>query len=257
MIETDLYEPVKTYFSKLGYSSWGEVKGYDMAAQKGDELVAVELKLHFNTKLVFQAMERQKSADKVYMAIPRPKRIGKEARSMIELASRLGLGLLFVALDSEYKLVEPAVEPDPEFHVARRNLKKRRAVLKEAAGRSGDYNMGGSSKKKLNTAYREKALRVALALEKEGASSAPALIKNCGCDKQTYGILSRNFYGWFERTGEKPVFCLSQEGKKQLEESAGDELLAKIREDMAKHGNPEEMADQGDPEDQDKPEDQA
>ncbi len=41
--------------------------------------------------------------------------------------------------------------------------------------RSGDYNVGGSSRAKLVTAYREKALRVAQALAAappEGASPA-------------------------------------------------------------------------------------
>jgi hypothetical protein len=230
MIETDLYEPVKSFFADLGYDSWGEVKGFDMAAKKGDELVAVELKLHFNTKLVFQAMERQKSADKVYMAIPRPKRLGKESKSMVELASRLGLGLLFVALDSPLKLVETAVEPGVEAARPRRNNRKRSSVLKEAASRTGDYNKGGSAKKKLNTAYREKALRIALALERESPLPAPRLIKEYGCDKAAYSIMQRNFYGWFSRSGEKAAFCLSEEGKRHLEENANDELILKMRE---------------------------
>ena len=58
---------------KSGYQVQGEVDGCDITAIMGDELVVVELKTSFNLKLLSQAVKRQRVADSVYVAIPKPK----------------------------------------------------------------------------------------------------------------------------------------------------------------------------------------
>ena len=55
--------------------------------------------------------------------------------------------------------IEIAFHPLP--HKPRRHPKARRAVLMEVEGRSGDFNEGGSSKRKVLTAYREQTVRIA------------------------------------------------------------------------------------------------
>ena len=68
--ETDLYEPVAEYLRSLGYEVRGEVRSIDLVARKGKEIIAVELKLAMGLDLILQAVQRQKSTDSVYVAVP-------------------------------------------------------------------------------------------------------------------------------------------------------------------------------------------
>ena len=58
-MEKDLFEPIKEYFSALGYSCDGEVNDIDMYMQKDGESVAVELKQSIDFKAIRQAALRQ------------------------------------------------------------------------------------------------------------------------------------------------------------------------------------------------------
>ena len=64
------------------------------------------------------------------------------------------------------------------------------------------------------TAFREKSIRVACLLEKEGQVSTASLrergLEDC------VGLLSRNYDKWFKRV-EKGVYALSEKGKEALE----------------------------------------
>ena len=42
MRETDLYGPIRDYLVAQGYDVQGEVKGCDIAARKGDDLIVIE-----------------------------------------------------------------------------------------------------------------------------------------------------------------------------------------------------------------------
>ena len=86
--ESDLYQPIKDYLDSLGYDTKGEVKNCDITAIKDDELVVVELKKGFTIELLYQAIERQKIADSVYVAIPFPKR-GYKPTKIKPTSSRL------------------------------------------------------------------------------------------------------------------------------------------------------------------------
>ena len=196
--ETDLYAPVRDFLAAQGFTVRAEVARCDVAAQKGEHLVVVELKLGFTLDLVLQAIRRQRLADLVYVAVPRPASAAGEARlrENLPLLRRLELGLLVVDLRTPPPRVEVALQPVP--FERRRDNKGRRALMRELSLRSGDDNAGGSTRRPLVTAYRENALRVAAALERCGPL-APKQLRALGTGPKTLPILRNNVYGWFER----------------------------------------------------------
>ena len=96
--ETDLYLPIRDYLRTQGYRVDAEVKNVDIAATKRDELIAIEMKTHFNATLLIQAADRQQIADAVYIALPHPAdfRRNRNWRGMCRLLKRLGIGLILV-----------------------------------------------------------------------------------------------------------------------------------------------------------------
>jgi hypothetical protein len=72
--EADLYPIIKKSFKNDGYAVYAEVasmyRGVDMVAAKGDEHIAIELKLAFNWHLLRQATWNASHFDKVYVAYP-------------------------------------------------------------------------------------------------------------------------------------------------------------------------------------------
>ncbi|MCG7409799.1 DUF2161 family putative PD-(D/E)XK-type phosphodiesterase [Paenibacillus sp. ACRRX] len=109
--------------------------------------------------------------------------------------------------------------PKPKVRAARQSK-----LLREFAERSGDYNVGGSTKRPLMTAYREKALRLAAALA-EGPNQPARLREQSGVGDAA-AILQHNYYGWFERT-KRGVYTLTPEGTTALERYA-DVLASSI-----------------------------
>jgi len=210
--ETDLYGPVRDWLLAQNYTVRGEVRGCDIAATRDDDLVLIELKCGFTTDLILQAVERQRAADSVYVALPRPKRGrgGSRWRGIEHLLRRLELGLLLVS--PETNKVEAVLHPLPFDR--RRDKKARRAILTEIAGRSGDYNRGGSTRCKLLTAYRENAVFVACCLERHGTLS-PRALRALGTGPKTLAILHKNVYGWFERQS-RGLYALTPQGRAAL-----------------------------------------
>lgn len=74
MLEKDLFPPLKKYFKELGYNVFPEVpamyRGVDFVAVKGNDHIAVEMKLSFNRKVIQQANSNQKYFGKSYVAFP-------------------------------------------------------------------------------------------------------------------------------------------------------------------------------------------
>ena len=101
--ESDLYAPVRDYLEGLGYEVRGEVRGCDIAAVRDGELIVVELKTGFTLELIYQALDRQRIADGVYVAVPLPKRgyMAPQIKDMQSLCRRLELGLIFVGFTSK------------------------------------------------------------------------------------------------------------------------------------------------------------
>lgn len=195
--ECALYPPVRDMLVGWGFIVRGEVGCCDVVAIRDDDLIAVELKTAFNTKLLIQATRRQRSCDSVYVAVPGASG-ARDRRGMLHLLRRLELGLIEVDVESEP--VRARVVFHPVVLERRGNPRQRRAMLTEMAGRSGDFNLGGITRVKLTTAYREQALCIASLLAGSGPTS-PKRLREAGAGPRTGPILLANHYGWFERLG--------------------------------------------------------
>jgi hypothetical protein len=198
--ESDLYSPVRDYLQGLGYDVKGEVKGCDVTATRDGELIVVELKRGFTLELLYQAVDRQRVADGVYMAIPLPKRgyMSPNVKRMCSLCRRLELGLIFVGFTSKgVPQIDVAVHPR-EASAPRRDKKRRFAVIREHEGRTGSVNTGGVSRRKILTAYKEQALLTAKLLRDNGPLRVEE-VKRLGGPPNAGAILGRNVLGWFDR----------------------------------------------------------
>jgi hypothetical protein len=229
--ETELYAPIRDYLTKQGYTVRGEVKSCDIAAVKGDDLILIELKRSFSAELLFQATRRQRLSVSVYVAVPRHDALRSRARwrGIKHLARRLELGLILVDLDVEPPWVDVTFHPTPL--VRRKDARAKRALLEEVQGRSTDLNEGGSTRQKLVTAYREKAIFLACCLDAFGPLSTRQLRALGGGPKGT-SILYSNVYGWFERVS-RGMYGLHAEGKTALTEYP--ELVERFRDMVAQH----------------------
>ena len=200
LLEKDLYAPVKGYLESLGYEVKGEVKSCDMTALRDGELIVVELKRGFTMELIYQAMDRQRIADGVYMAVPLPKRgyMAPHIKEMEALCRRLELGLIYVGFTVKgLPQVDVAVHPK-EAAQPRRDKKRRMAVIREHESRTGSSNTGGVTRRKILTAYKEQALLTARILKEHGPMQALE-VKKAGGPPNAASILSRNVLGWFSR----------------------------------------------------------
>ncbi len=212
--ESELYEPVKKLFTENGYEVKGEVKKCDVVAAKGAELAIIELKLKFTLPLIYQALDRQRLADFVFVAIPRPKSAAaKSYKNAVKILNNLNIGLILVAVDSPIATAEMVLWPSTAGF--KRNAKARAALVKEFNGRTGDNNKGGCSGIPINTVFREKCIKLACIMDKLGTVTPKHLINTYGFEKNISLTLSRNYYGWFEKV-EKGVYRLSALGKEQI-----------------------------------------
>ena len=226
--ETDLCSPVRDYLVAQGYTVRSEVKDCDMVAVKGGDLIAIELKRRFDTKLLVQATKRQRVTGTVYVAVPRSavRGKGRDWWGVRRLCRQLELGLILVDLDKEPAWVDVVFHPVPCDR--KRSSRARRAVLEEMAGRSDDYNAGGSAGTKLVTAYRENAIRIACCLEAHG-SLTPRELREMGTGQKTTSILNSNFYEWFERV-DRGVYRIRAKGRAALKRYP--ELVQRIRNEI-------------------------
>lgn len=233
--ESDLYTPVRDYLAAQGYTVRGEVRHCDVVAVKDQDVIVVELKRTLNLALLAQAVQRQQITDSVYVAVPRPsnkRRWNAESRGLQRLLRRLELGLILVSVKAGKPAVEIIFHPIPCEH--RKRSRTKRAVIEEVERRSGDYNLGGSSRRKLVTAYRENAIQIAAYLAELGPLS-PARLREMGTGPKTHTIVYRNVYSWFERVN-RGVYALSPKGKKELAQYP--ELVEMYRETLSAEVTP-------------------
>ncbi|MFF2445634.1 DUF2161 domain-containing phosphodiesterase [Neobacillus sp. NPDC058068] len=218
LLEVDLYKPIQTYFLGEEYEVYGEVKDCDIAAVKGDELVIIELKLTLSVDLLIQAAKRQRLTDQVYIAIPKPK-YRLNSRQWVDkchLVRRLELGLIVVSYSGKYAKAEIIFHPTP-FNRRKsigQSKQKRAAIMKEINGRSADFNVGGSNRTKIMTAYKENSIQIACYLQKSGPLSPKSLIQ-MGTGEKTSTIITKNYYGWFERI-KRGTYVISEKGIQEI-----------------------------------------
>lgn len=223
MKETQLYEPIKDYLLKNGYNVQAEVKNCDIACIFENKLIIVEMKKSFNLKLLYQAMDRKAFADKVFVAINRPKNFRKkEVKHMLKILENMDIGLITVALDSPLKTVEIVLEPQDK--PLKRKTRRRTIVLNEIERRNLNTNIGGSTKKEnILTAYREQVIFLACALNKIEKGSPSNIKKQFNIQNASY-ILQNNHYGYFDRI-ERGVYTLSKKGKDMLKSGQFKEAI--------------------------------
>jgi hypothetical protein len=212
--EVDLYPLVRDFLVAQGFTVRSEVRGCDVTATKGERMVVVELKLGLTLELLAQAVRRQKVADLVYVAVPRPASAVREARlrENLPLLRQLELGLLLIDFRDTPPGLEVALQPTT--FQRRRNPRERQALLREVALRSGDDNAGGTRGRPLVTAYRENALCIAAELARGGAME-PKQLRALGTGEKTLSILRDNVYEWFERI-DRALYRLNAAGVSAL-----------------------------------------
>ena len=217
MRETDLYPPVKAFLEGQGYAVKGEVNGCDLVAVRGEEApVIVELKTSFTLALVIQGIARQSVTDNVYLGVPPFSGRTTRRKDALALCRRLGLGLLTVRLEPE-PVVETLIDP-AEFRPRRRKAHLGR-LLREFERRVGDPNPGGTTRRRLVTAYRQDALRCASYLARNGATKA-AMVASAAGVVRAGPMMYADHYGWFERPPGTPrgVYGLTPKGRAALDE---------------------------------------
>lgn len=231
LYEEELYAPIKEYLEKGGFEVKGEVKNCDVTAIKDDVILVVEMKTVLNLDVILQAAQRQKIADIVYVAVPRKSKTMRTKRwkNICYLLKRLEIGLLLVSFKGKNDLVQEALKPEIFSMEMSRKLskKKRKEVLKEFNSRNGDFNKGGSTRKKIITAYREMAIEIALLLNENDELTIKQL-KEYGTDRiKTSTILQNNHYGWFDRVS-RGKYRLNENGKSELKNYK--EVISYLRE---------------------------
>ncbi len=213
-MESNLYNPIKKYFAELGYEVKSEILNCDIALVKDNELIIVEMKKNFCLKLVYQALDRVKFTNSVYVAVPTPKRHDKNA---VKLLRELEIGLIYVSEvnDAVNFILHPIFK--------NKDNKKKRKLLKEFNARKSE-NTGGVNKQKIMTAYREKSVKIALILMQNGEMSAGDLIKNFECEKDTHNILYQNHYNWFVKI-RRGVYNISDKCAIDLKSGFYEEIV--------------------------------
>jgi hypothetical protein len=216
--ESDLYEPIKRFFTTRGFTVRGEVLNCDLVAIDNEDTVhIVEMKISCNLTVILQAIARLSTANFVYVAIPQPsKRQQPHWRELLKLCELTGIGLLTVTFVRDGAFVTEQVTP--QHSETRTNRKKRAALVRETKARIGDHNIGGTNKVKRMTAYRQLALLCLTELQRTGPLS-PKQLRVALLQEKVPAIMRDNVYGWFVRI-QKGLYGLSDEGLLALDEYA-------------------------------------
>ena len=212
--ETDLYQPVATFFTASGFDVQAEVKHCDVVATRGEETVIVELKTGLTFALIVQAVERQRICSAVYVAVPASAlpRVGSKRTKRLRVLRRLELGLILVNSKDQSVTVTLSPEPFDRERSERNSKHVKTALVEELKGRSLRVNVGGSTGTVVMTAYRETAMAIALILKNNGNLSAKDVKALGNLSDKTWAILNSNHYGWFMKK-EKGIYGLSEAGR--------------------------------------------
>jgi hypothetical protein len=233
LYEKDLYIPVRDYFISKGFDVRSEVNHCDVCAIKDEQIIVIEMKKNLSVDLLAQGVKRQKIADLVYIAVPKPKKLTATGkwRDICHLLRRLEMGLILVSFKGKTSFVEVAVHPEAfdRSKSIQGNKRKKTKLIEEFKGRAEDLNIGGSTREKLMTAYKESSLYISCCIERFGPLSSASLKKLGTDEKKTYSILYNNHYGWFYRVN-KGLYDLTDKGKEALKtyEKLSDVLKDKL-----------------------------
>ncbi|MBN3490139.1 hypothetical protein JV173_01295 [Acholeplasma equirhinis] len=213
MKETDLYLPCKELLESLGFEVKAEVLHTDITAIKEGYTVIVEMKLNISLKLIYQAIDRQRFADKVYIALPTKVISSQKSnfKHFANLLKRLEIGLIAVGRKAEVLIETFGFDLKRSVTSSR---KKKERLVKEFSLRKSDFNVGGSKGKKV-THYKEKVIEVAKLLYKKGQMSPKEISLETNID-DIQNILRKNYYGWFKPI-KRGIYDLTELGIKEIE----------------------------------------
>lgn len=215
MQEFELYKPIKDMLEEKGFVVKGEVNNIDVFAMKSEYSIAVELKVGISLKLLYQAIERQKICDKVYIGLPYVAISSNKSnfKSFSNLLKRLDIGLIIVKNNHAEVVIETF---GFDFMKSRQmNQRKKEKTIKEFQLRENQVNQGGIKGKKI-TRYKELVIEVADALSKLSEAS-PKQLKDYTKIDQVNQILEKNYYQWFVRI-RHGIYQLTELGNKELAE---------------------------------------
>jgi hypothetical protein len=195
--EYELFLPVKTLLKRQGFHVQGEVHSIDVFAIKDKETIAVELKLSINLKLIYQAVDRLKIADYVYVALPHSViRAQRQSHHyFLGLLRKLEIGLISVQGEQAFVILE--AKSFFQEQSQKRNVRRRASLIKEFLGRGDSEQTGGVQGKRM-TAYRLRVMKLQQAMQPQALYTAKQLKQLTGVD-DTYAILHHNYYGWFKK----------------------------------------------------------
>ncbi|MBN2221615.1 MAG: hypothetical protein JW708_05350 [Vallitaleaceae bacterium] len=227
MKESDLFLPIKKYFTQQSFEVDGEVSSLDMLCIKEDEAIAIELKNQLNLKLILQGIERQKTFENVYLGVWKPKNLRNKAfMEKVYLLKRLGLGLIFVG-EKRFEVtlfLDPVVHPIEDYR--KRNVRKKKRILSEMNRRKVKNNLGGVNKEKIITAYKEDCLKIVHFLGEKGPSKVKEVREAMHLSK-AQNMLYDNHYGWF-LSEKRGIYQLSEEGA--MANITYQEVIEKLKE---------------------------
>lgn len=220
--EVDLYEPCKIWLEEKGCDVRGEIHDIDiLGIYPPDCTIGVEMKINLNLEVINQAVQRQKLVDYVYVAtIHNGKTVSnKRTKLTMDTLRRLNIGWVTVNFKANPPRVQVLLDAQSfDFEMSRkRKTSDKERLIREFNSRSLDLNRGGSTRKKLMTAYREEALKIAYLLSLDETSTVKMLKLKGSHEKKTSSILNSNFYHWFIKV-DRGVYRLSETGRKALEE---------------------------------------
>lgn len=209
-----MYPVIESYLTNLGFKVQAEVNDVDIMAVKEDVIILIEMKTILSTTLIAQGLKRSTLGDIVYLAIPKPtKKVLHSAlfKDKCFILKHVHLGLLLV----DTKQANLEVYLDPFSYTPRTQMKQKKKLLKEFTQRKVNYNIGGITKTKILTSYRELALLTLYFLQNEPKTTKEirAFVKN----NKVMSLLQKNYYGWFERKS-RGVYTLTPQGTSALQE---------------------------------------
>lgn len=228
MTESMLYKPVKALFEALDFEVKAEIGACDIVAMRENEIMAVELKQRLNLDVILQALDRQKIVDTVYIAVfesgvPKSK---EKFKDTVHLLRRLEIGLVLVSEQAgEWQaFIHTDAIPFDRVLAKRTNKHKHLALKKEFERRYGDDNVGGTTRTKRMTAYRQDAIGFALMIAEGTCTVAEMRLKAPALEKKI-DIMRKNFYGWFMRI-DRGIYALTASGQHMVEALSEDKKTA-------------------------------
>lgn len=215
MKESDLYPPLKLYLETQGYEVKGEVGSCDVLASRNEEPpLIVELKLSLNLTVILQAVDRLKLTSSVYIGVPKQcSALKRKYKPLCKLLRMLGIGLITIDPLRHSQAVKVLL--DPGEYTPRVSKPRQRRLLGEFEKRVGDPNReGADSKSGIVTAYRQRALKIATLLEKQGPTKASDVARQTQ-EANARNILYKDVYGWFDNVS-RGVYQLSPRGTREI-----------------------------------------